>query len=77
MKAIGELLALEDDRKQASTPGVHKGGLSQEPGVNTVQEQLRLNGQAHDGSLLGRNGLLAAQIPNQLLPPRQERPGRC
>ena len=52
---------------------IDEAGLLEEPGVNTVEEEFRLDGNVDNSSLLGRDLLRSAKVGNQFVPPLVER----
>ena len=57
-QSIGELLALDNHGKKRLLQTVHKRRLSQYPVVDSIEHQLRLNGQLDQCRLLCAYGIL-------------------
>ena len=47
--------------------------LLEEPGVNAVEEEFRLDGNVDDGPLLGGDLLRSAKVGDQFIPPLVKR----
>lgn len=52
---------------------VDEARLLEEPGVYTVEEEFRLDGNIDDGTLLGRDLLRSAKVGDQFISPLVER----
>ncbi len=69
---VAKLGALSHHREERPLALVDQGGLSQEPSVDTIEEQLGLDSQIHQSCLLCRDSLDATEIFEELRPPLRQ-----
>jgi hypothetical protein len=72
-EAVGELLALTEDRQDGLPLGVHETPLLHQEGVEVVDIQARSRGQLNQGDLLRTHTLNATEGGDQLRAPLQQR----
>lgn len=72
-ETVGKLLSLKDDRMNGSLPKIDEAGLLEEPGVNAIEKEFRLDGNVDNGPLLGRDLLRSAKVRDEFIPPLVER----